>query len=126
MNKKEQFKTFAKNRPELVTHIKDGSMTWQKFYELYDIYGNDESVWNQYGANKVNGNENKNISLNDITSGLKNVNMNSVQKHIGTAQKAINLFKEFSGKGTSSATNALSNLSSGPSLPRPLNNFFED
>ena len=126
MSKKEEFKIFAKSKPELVSHIKDGSMNWQSFYELYDIYGADETVWNQYVGSKTGTTTSKTSSLNDITKGFKNVDMNNVQKHIGTAQKAINLFKEFSGKGTNTATNALSNLSKGPSIPRPLNKFFED
>ena len=39
MNKKEEFKNFARLHPELVTYIKNGNMSWQKFYEIYDIYG---------------------------------------------------------------------------------------
>ena len=35
-NKKEQFKNFARIHPELVEYIKNGEMTWQKFYEIYD------------------------------------------------------------------------------------------
>ena len=39
MSKKEEFKEFVKTKPELIRHIEDGSMTWQKYYEIYDIYG---------------------------------------------------------------------------------------
>ena len=39
MDKKEEFKIFARKHPELVSFVKDKSMTWQKFYEIYDIYG---------------------------------------------------------------------------------------
>ena len=37
---KENFKIFAKNHPELLDYIKSGEMTWQKFYEIYDLYVN--------------------------------------------------------------------------------------
>ena len=52
MNNKEAFKAFARRHPELVTHIKSGNMTWQKFYEIYDIYGEDESAWSNYITKK--------------------------------------------------------------------------
>ena len=38
---KETFKEFISKKPELIDYIKNGEMTWQKFYELYDIYGED-------------------------------------------------------------------------------------
>ena len=45
---KENFKLFARNHPELVGFIKNGDMTWQKFYEIYDIYGEDAKSWSSY------------------------------------------------------------------------------
>ena len=44
----EEFKGFVKKNPKLTKFIRDGSMSWQKFYELYDIYGEDNSVWKPY------------------------------------------------------------------------------
>ena len=35
MSKIDDFKLFAKKNPSFANYIKDGSMTWQKFYELY-------------------------------------------------------------------------------------------
>ena len=26
-------------------------MTWQKFYEIYDLYGEDDSIWNDFKDN---------------------------------------------------------------------------
>ena len=129
MDKKEEFKNFARNNPGLKNHVENGSMTWQKFYEMYDIYGNDQNTWQKYKANNIPKQEDRFFNPNTITNltGLvKKVNMTSVQKHINTAQKAINLFKEFGTKGSSSATNTLSSISKGPLRPRPLNKFFED
>jgi hypothetical protein len=45
---KEDFKNFVRNKPELASYVTNGDRTWQKFYELYDIYGEDESIWNKY------------------------------------------------------------------------------
>ena len=45
---KESFKEFVKKRPELASYVEDNTMTWQKFYELYDLYGEDDSIWNDF------------------------------------------------------------------------------
>ena len=44
----DNFKSFVKKNPKLITFVKNGSMSWQKFYELYDLYGEDNNVWNEY------------------------------------------------------------------------------
>ena len=38
MDNLDKFKEFVKQNPSFASFIKDGSMTWQKFYELYDMY----------------------------------------------------------------------------------------
>ena len=48
MNKKDEFKNFVKKNPSLIKHVKDGSMSWQKYYEIYDMYGEDENAWKDY------------------------------------------------------------------------------
>ena len=39
MDKKEAFKSFISTHPELITYVKNKESTWQDFYEIYDIYG---------------------------------------------------------------------------------------
>ena len=54
MSKKEEFKTFIKNNPGFIKYVNNGEMTWQKFYEMYDLYGEENSVWDDYrGVNKT-------------------------------------------------------------------------
>ena len=113
MNKKETFKEFAKSHPELLTSIKNGDTTWQKLYEVYDIYGEDESAWDTYFNRKDN-------NLSSLTDIVKNIDMDSVQKHINTAQKALGLVQELTGKASRAST------IKGPITPRPINHFFED
>ena len=45
---KEQFIEFVRKRPELSDYVKDNLMTWQQFYELYDLYGEDYKIWDKY------------------------------------------------------------------------------
>ena len=117
MDKKESFKSFAKSHPELISSIKSGATSWQKLYEIYDIYGEDDRAWDTY-FNKTTTSTN---TFSNITDIVKNIDMESVQKHINTAQKALGLVQELTGKSTG-ATSTLK----GPSAPRPINKFFED
>ncbi len=119
MNKKEEFKEFMRNKPELVEYIKNKEMTLQSFYEIYDVYGNDESVWEKYERSPKNV---SGLNPSKITDIMKNINLDEIQKHINTAQKALGVVEDLTAKGTSTPTN----IAKGPLTSRPLNKFFED
>ncbi len=117
MDKKNEFREFVKGRPELIDYINSGEMTWQKFYEVYDIYGSDDNAWSKY--NKRSNKEKESFSkIGDL---MKGVNMDSIQEHIATAQKALGFVQELTSQGKSSPIKP-----KGPSTPRPINKFFED
>ena len=120
MNKKEEFKNFARLHPELLDYIKNKEMTWQSFYEIYDIYGTDENAWSKY-LNQ-NSSVNSKETVNMLTEKLKSIDVNSIQEHIKTAQKALSIVSELTGKSdtVAAATSAI------PKVPRPINKFFED
>ena len=118
MSKKEEFKEFIKKRPELVEYIKNKEMTLQSFYELYDIYGDDENAWKTYERSA----QIPSINPTKITEIMKNINLDEIQKHVNTAQKALGIVEDLTTKGT----NNINNIVKGPASPRPLNKFFED
>ena len=118
--KNEEFKKFVKSKPELIKYVQNGSSTWQKFYELYDLYGDDESVWNKY---ILEDRTNITDSISKISNIVKNVNVDSIKSHINTAQKAIDFVSDLTKKNP---TNVIESLNKGPVSPRPLNKFFED
>lgn len=111
MSKLEEFKSFVANKPELSTYVKNGQMTWQKFYELYDLYGDNERVWKDYSKDSS-------LNVDKIKDMIKSVDMESIKEHINTAQKALDIVQELTGKSSSTVANI--------SSPRPLNKFFED
>jgi hypothetical protein len=115
MGKKEDFKEFVKSKPELVQYIKNKDMTMQGFYEIYDIYGEDEKAWEPY----LKRNDASAPKFSEI---LKNINLDDVEHHINTAQKALGAVGEFASKNE----NNISNIIKGPLTSRPLNKFFED
>ena len=112
---KDDFKIFARSHPELVNYIKNGEMTWQKFYEIFDIYGDDKNAWEPY-TKKVNNTSN-------FTNIFNSIDTDSIQKHINTAQKAIGVVQELASKGKT-GVDTISKV--GPKIPRPINKFFED
>lgn len=118
MTKKEEFKEFVKTKPELIRYIEDGSMTWQKYYEIYDIYGKDEKAWENYTRKVTPTNVSNGIKT--ITDMFKNMDMDSIQKHINTAQKAIGVVQDLALNKGSTPT------PKGPTTPRPINKFFGD
>lgn len=125
MTKKEEFKNFVKTKPYLIKYVENNEMTWQKFYEIYDLYGADEKVWEKYLSQDRNL-KNLNVSegLNKLTNLVKNMDLDSIKSHINTAQKAIDLVQDLTLKKGLDKTTL--NINKGPSSPRPLNKFFED
>lgn len=114
MDKKEEFKNFMKNHPELISNIKEKKNTWQEYYELYDIYGEEDAAWEKYKeVDRTN-------TISELTSLVKNINMDNVQKYINNAQKAINVIQELTTKTPTEVPKII------PKTPRPINKFFGD
>lgn len=96
MNNLDSFKNFAKQNPTFANYIKDGSMTWQKFYELYDMYGEDSQVWDDYRKEP----KKNNMTLNDVINLAKNIDINKFQDGVNSLSKAVGLFSDlFANKG---------------------------
>lgn len=118
MSLKEEFKLFIKSHPELIKYVRNGEMTWQKFYETYSIYGKDEDVWNKYFNNeKDNISEKNNVSISDIMEMVKKVDLSSVQKNITNISKGLSLIESLITKNDTSTESY---------TPRPLYKKFED
>ncbi|MDD2239021.1 MAG: spore coat protein YlbD [Bacilli bacterium] len=117
MSKKEEFKIFISKHPELVSYIKNREHTWQDFYEIFDIYGDNKEVWDKY-QNKSDY-EDRQAPLNELTNIVKNINMDNVQKYIINAQKAINVIQELTSKNPVKTPPV-------PKTPRPITKFFGD
>ena len=119
MATKEEFKLFARKHPELVRFVKSGEASWQKFYEIYDIYGEEDSAWQPYFAKQST--QGGDYNFKSITDKIKNIDLNSIQEHITTAQKALGIVQELTGKSGSTAAAATEVVN-----PRPINKIFED
>ena len=112
---KETFKLFARTHPELANHVQTGKTTWQKLYELYDIYGEDNSVWKDYITTQTE----TQTSFKDVFNVFRNLDMESVQKGVTNLQKTIGILQDI-GIGSNKE------LPKSTYEPRPLYKYFED
>lgn len=122
MSKKEEFKLFVKQHPELIRFIKKGEMTWQKFFEIYSLYGNNDEVWKKYFGKeeetKEEVNQESNFSLNEFVQMAKKIDLDAVQKNITSINKGLALIESLITKDSSKVTEEYT--------PRPLYKKFED
>ena len=110
---KEEFKQFVSSHPELIKFVNNDKMTWQKFYEMYSLYGKDNEVWKEYLSDEV---PIKKTTINDIVEALKKVDVETVQKNISTINKALALI------GTLLTKDEVEDVYT----PKPLYKKFED
>ena len=100
MGSKEEFKSFVRKNPSLIKYVNNNSMTWQKFYEMYDMYGESNDIWNNYlnttsnnivKTNTLSSSEN---AFRELVNTVKTINLEKVQKGINSLQKTISLVQE--------------------------------
>ena len=118
----DDFKSFVKKNPNLINYVKNDTMSWQKFYELYDLYGEDENIWGEYlGSSSASSNkvEKKSTSkFSDILDMAKNLDTNKLQDSISSVQKAIGLIGDILVKDKKPDASTYN--------PRPIYRRFDD
>ncbi len=115
MDKKSEFKKFLNKHPEILRFIKNKEMTFQDFYEIYDIYGEENDVWNKYFKEDSDTSSTRD-KISELTSIFKNINMDNIEHHVNNAQKAISIIQELTKKSPEVLTK----------VDRPISKFFGD
>ena len=114
---KEDFKKFVQTKPELASYIEDNSMTWQKFYELYDMYGEDENAWKDYiTKEKVVEAASTATATAGFLTWLKSLDLDSIQNGVQSVQRVLSVLGDFGTKETKKEEYK----------PRPMYKHFED
>ena len=85
---KEDFKNFVNNHKELIRYVNSDKMTWQKFYDMYSLYGEQSDVWDEYFKKDDNKSS---ISFKDIIDKVKELDPDEVQKNINSLNKILSL-----------------------------------
>ena len=111
MDKKEEFKLFVKKHPKLISYVRDNKVTWQKFYEIYDLYGDSEDAWKEYLTPAII----TGVAGSDIVNIMKNINLDEVQNGINNVQKVLGMLGDLSTKDKVSSYK-----------PRPIYKHFDD
>lgn len=111
MNKKEEFKNFVRQHPILLKHVQNGEMTWQNFFEIYDMYGEDTSAWQNYLTTPVSTKENF-----DFTNFFKGLDLDSIQNGVSSLQRVVGLLQDMSSN----------KIPTNEYKPRPIYKHFED
>lgn len=109
METKEKFKDFVRNNPILLKYVKEDKMTWQKFYEIYDMYGEDNEAWKDYLTNETRSNF-------DLSSFIKGIDLDSIQNGVSSLQRVLSLLTDMGSKDTPKETYK----------PRPIYKHFDD
>ncbi len=117
MSKIEQFKEFVQENPVLIEYVKDNKMTWQKFYEMYDLYGADNSIWNEYKSDLRSAAPTA-LGFAEFFEWLKTIDMNSIQSGLSSIERVIGVIKDFNKPTESTPKESYK--------PRPLYKSFED
>lgn len=94
MSKLDDFKKFVAHHPEFVDYVKDNNVSWQTFYELYDLYGEDENIWKKYMKKDIKDS----INIDGLLKTVKNINLDSLEENISSLQKAVSLVEELTRK----------------------------
>lgn len=118
---KETFKIFARSHPELATSVLNNNVTWQKLYELYEIYGENSQVWDGYFTKNgtiIDKATSATTSFKDLFNTVKNLDLDTVQKGVTNLQKTIGLIQDI----------GLTNTKVPPKTyeSRPIYKYFED
>ena len=78
---KQEFKTFVKGKPELASYVLNGRYSWQQFYEIWDLYGEDHNIWQDYSGNPassiITDNHATSPKLNSSSTDNRNSNNSS-------------------------------------------------
>ncbi|MGP4080366.1 spore coat protein YlbD [Pseudalkalibacillus sp. R45] len=130
--KVEQFKMFVRSHPGLIDHVKNGNQTWQDVFTEWNLLGEDHEQWGNYierkigvsstatGKTKKKGKNVNDISVGEILTMFKNMDMDEVRQYASQLSSAMSgiqdMLQQFQSKGPRRP----------PYQNNPFNQFFKD
>lgn len=112
------FKAFVKKNPRLMAFVRNKEMTWQNFYEMFDLYGEDESVWGPY-LKKEEVEQTTTAAGLDLLGFLKGIDLDAIQNGVSSIQRVLGVVQDLSDNQSKTDTKP-------EYKPRPLYKHFED
>ena len=120
---KAAFKDFVAKNPVLASKVNSGKTSWQKLYEMYDIYKEDETVWAEYLKEEKKVDKTNGSNLDILGNYFKSIDTKQLQSGISSVQKVLGLVSDiFVKEGTKIETPGTSSSY----VPRAINKRFDD
>lgn len=91
MDKINEFKDFIKNKEFLIDKVNNKETTWQDLYQIYDLYGENASIFKDVSVN----NENK---ISSLLKAFEGVDVNKINENLEGVRKILTVLGEFSKK----------------------------
>ncbi|SDL77685.1 spore coat protein YlbD [Sediminibacillus halophilus] len=97
-----EFKAFVKKHPGLVKEVNQKGNSWQDFYEMWVLLGEEDEKWKEYQPGNLKGAQNGEKSASEDSQGkqqqlasqfmqmIEKVDLNKVQGHMHQLNGAIN------------------------------------
>lgn len=108
---KESFKNFVRNNPNLARYVNNNEVSWQKLYETYELYGENNDVWSDFiNDNNSDRNspivtKNNELAFKELINMVRNIDLEKVRSGITGVQKAISLVQDLGFGGGNNNTN---------------------
>lgn len=123
---KDSFRSFVRSNPNFIYSVRDKRVTWQELYELYDLYGDDKSVFSKYLEDSSSNNRSSSSGgskgvFNDISNMIREMDVDKMQNGVTSLQKALSLFSELFTSREGVGSNGGNNYE-----PRAVYKRFED
>ncbi len=87
----DNFKSFIKTIPTIKEDVVNGRYTWQQLYEIYNLYGENDKIWEPYKHKSS-------LELNSLMNLFKNVDLNAVSQGFDGILKILDIVSQFSSK----------------------------
>ena len=99
MDKLDKFKEFIKDKEYLVDKVNNGETSWQKLYEVYDLYGEDASIFKK--SDEVKEETNGDNRMKNLLKAFEGVDMNKINENLDGVKKVLAVLGEFTKKDDS-------------------------
>jgi hypothetical protein len=110
MDKIDSFKNFVKTKPYLAYKVHSGLTSWQKLYEIYDVYGENHEIFSSGEkakeeppkvetkneppvTEKVSPNQTAKIGIASILKTIQDIDVDKFSENLNSVKKIFTLFE---------------------------------
>ena len=98
MDKLDEFKAFIKDKEFLIDKVNNKEITWQGLYEIYDLYGENASIFKQNNKQEETTNNTSENKVNNLLKAFEGVDVNKINENLEGVRKVLAVLSEFSKK----------------------------